>query len=333
VRLTAAVFFRVEARSPWVIELPDGATVARSVVPRPQHVISYHVVTEGRCWGGLPGEAPVSLTAGDVLVFPHGDPYVMSAPDGLRGGPEPAEVLGFLAAMSAGRLPFTVAEGGGGRERLQLVCGFLGCDVRPFNPLLAALPRLLRVPGASAPADGPLEKLIELTLAEASERRAGGECMRLRLSELLFVEVVRRHLATLPADQRGWLSGLRDPVVGRALALLHERPAHPWTLDELARGAGASRSVLAERFTHFVDDPPMQYLARWRMQIAARLLAESTRKVASVAREVGYDSEAAFSRAFKKAAGVPPATWRRDRAASGPADPAPLRPSRPPVSS
>ena len=314
-RLTAAVFFRVEATSPYVIELPDGATLARSVSPRAQHVISYHVVTGGTCWGSLPGEPPVSLAAGDVLVLPHGDPYVMSMPRGLRGGPSRDEVLDFLRAMSAGLLPFTVTEGGGGPERLQLVCGFLGCDMRPFNPLLTTLPRLLRLRRASASADDPLEKLVEFTVVESRERRAGGECVRLRLSELLFIEVVRRHLATLPAEQRGWLAGLRDPVVGRALALLHERAAHPWTLDELARGAGASRSVLAERFTHFVEDPPMQYLTRWRMQIVARLLAESTRKVAVVALEVGYDSEAAFSRAFKKAAGVPPATWRRQHAA------------------
>jgi AraC-like DNA-binding protein len=315
VRLTAAVFFRVEAGAPWVIEVPDGATLAANVSPRAQHVISYHVVLDGACWGGLPGAAPLSLAAGDVLVFPHGDAYVMSTPRGLRGGPDRNEVLGFLQAMSAGRLPFTVTEGGAGPERLRLVCGFLGCDVRPFNPLLATLPRLLRVRRTAAAAGDPLEKLIEFTIAESRERRAGGECVRLRLSELLFVEVVRRHLATLPGDQRGWLAGLRDPLVGRALGLLHERPAHPWTLDELARGAGASRSVLAERFTHFVEDPPMQYLTRWRMQIAARLLAESSRKVAAVALAVGYDSEAAFSRAFKKAAGVPPASWRRRHAA------------------
>jgi AraC-like DNA-binding protein len=291
VRLSAAVFFRVEARSPWVIGVPDGATIARSVVPRAQHVISYHVVTDGRCWGGVPGESPMALAPGDVLVLPHGDPYVMSLSSDLRGGPEQAEVLGFLGAMAAGRLPFTVTEDGGGAERLQLVCGFLGCDVRPFNPLLA------------------------FTIAESRDRRAGGECVRLRLGELMFIEVVRRHLAALPPEQRGWLAGLRDPMVGRALALLHERPAHPWTLEELARESGASRSVLAERFTLFVHDPPMQYLTRWRMQIAARLLAESTSKVSAVALEVGYDSEAAFSRAFKKAAGVPPATWRQRHAA------------------
>jgi AraC-like DNA-binding protein len=315
VRLTAAVFFRVEASSPWVIGVPDGATIARSLAPRAQHVISYHVVTNGRCWGGVPGEPPIALAPGDVLVLPRGDAYAMSLSSDLRGGPDQAEVLGFLGAMAAGRLPFTVVEDGGGAERLELVCGFLGCDMRPFNPLLATLPRLLCVRRTESAADAALDRLVEVTIAESRDRRAGGECVRLRLGELMFVEVVRRHLAALPAEQGGWLAGLRDPVVGRALALLHERPAHPWTLEALARESGASRSVLAERFTHLVEHPPMQYLTRWRMQIAARLLAESARKVAAVAQEVGYESEAAFSRAFKSAAGAPPAIWRRRHAA------------------
>jgi AraC-like DNA-binding protein len=145
---------------------------------------------------------------------------------------------------------------------------------------------------------------------ESEERRAGGDCVRLRLSELMFVEVVRRYLTGLPADQIGWLAGLRDATVGRALTCLHEHPGDGWTLEKLAKAVGLSRSALAERFTHFVGDPPMQYLTRWRMQTAARLLADGQGKVSTVAQQVGYDSEAAFSRAFKKAAGVPPAAWR-----------------------
>ena len=162
------------------------------------------------------------------------------------------------------------------------MCGFLGCDVHPFNPLLAALPRLLHVRHAFAAGD-PLARLIEFALAESQERRAGGECVRLRLSELMFVEVVRRYLAGLPAEQTGWLAGLRDRIVGRALACLHERPGEDWTLEKLAKDVGLSRSALAERFTHFVGDPPMQYLTRWRMQVAARLLADGEAKVSTVA--------------------------------------------------
>jgi AraC-like DNA-binding protein len=182
--------------------------------------------------------------------------------------------------------------------------------VRPFNPLLASLPRLLHIPRAFV-SDDPLGRLIDFAVTESQGRRAGGECVRLRLSELMFVEVVRRYLAALPAEQTGWLAGLRDRFVGRALALLHERPGNPWTLKSLAKEVGLSRSAMAERFTHFVGDPPMQYLTRWRMQAAARLLADGQAKVSAVGHQVGYASEAAFSRAFKKVTGAPPSAWRR----------------------
>jgi AraC-like DNA-binding protein len=314
VRLTGAVFFVTEASSPWVLEIPDGATLAPAILPAAQHVLSYHVVIDGAGWGGLPDGSPVRLEAGDVLVFPHGDPYVMSIARGMRGGPDPTEILAFFRRMAAGQLPFTVKEGGGGPERLDLVCGFLGCDSHPFNPLLAALPRLLHVRRACGSTRHPLGKLIELAVAESKESRAGGECVRLSLSELMFVEVVRQHLAMLPAERTGWLVGLRDPLVGRALALLHERPARSWTLARLAKEVGSSRSTLADRFSQFVGRSPMRYLGQWRMQLAARLLADGTAKLSAVASDVGYDSEAAFSRAFKKIVGLAPATWRRRRA-------------------
>jgi AraC-like DNA-binding protein len=334
VRLTGAVFFQIDATSPWVIEMPDTAALASVTRPRAQHVISYHVVTRGSCSGALLGGDPVTLEAGDVLVFPRGDAYVMSITAGMRGGPDAAEVLAFMAAMVAGRLPFAVSEGGDGPERLGLVCGFLGCDARPFNPLLAALPRLLHVRKAFAPGD-PLGRLIEFAIAESRRPQPGGDCVRVRLSELMFVEVVRRYLSELPTEQTGWLAGLRDRVVGRALTLLHERPGDAWTLATLAQRVGLSRSALAERFSHFVGEPPMQYLTRWRMQVAARLLADGEAKVSAVALRVGYDSEAAFSRAFKKAAGVPPAAWRNRYAtrAGRPADRPPPRttPACPPV--
>jgi AraC-like DNA-binding protein len=209
-----------------------------------------------------------------------------------------------------GRLPFAVAEGGGGPEQLGLVCGFLGCDVHPFNPLLAALPRLLHVRRAFVAGD-PLGRLIDFAIAESQERRAGGECVRLRLSELMFVEVVRRYLAGLSAEQTGWLAGLRDRTVGRALALLHERPGDAWTLEKLAKDVGLSRSALAERFTHFVGDPPMQYLTRWRMQVALTALLHDGATAGELAYRLGYRSEAAFARAFKRVVGVPPGAVKR----------------------
>jgi AraC-like DNA-binding protein len=304
VRLTGAVFFDVEAAAPWAQAQPPGPTIASSVLPGVQHLISYHAVTQGPCFGGLVGAEPIRLETGDVIVFPHGDAHVMSSAPGL-----PARVDLDVYRVPSSQLPVTLHAGGAARERTQLVCGFLGCDVRPFNPLLGALPRVLHVRAGAGPNQGWLGQLVHVALVESRAKRSGGESVLARMSELLFVEAVRRHLEALPAEQTGWLAGLRDPEIGRALALLHARPGFGWTLAALARGAGLSRSALAERFTHLIGQPPMQYLASWRMQVAAGLLVRGG-KVASVAREVGYDSEAAFSRAFKKLVGSSPASWR-----------------------
>jgi AraC-like DNA-binding protein len=306
VRLSGAVFFYIEGSSPWVAEAPPARAVAGILMPHAQHVVEYHVVTHGACWGGVVGEAPVRLEAGDVIVFPQGDPHILSSAPGMRSPPDLALYSRFLDTPP----PIHVPLGGPGGERVEIICGFLGCDARPFNPLLATLPRVLHSRVAAAD-DGTLRSFIDAAVRESSSRRPGGASVLARLSELMFVEVVRRHLESMPAGGTGWLAGLRDEFVGRALALLHRRPDHAWTLDELARKVALSRSALAERFTHLVGQPPMQYLARWRMQIAAGLLAGGGASVAQVAVEVGYASEAAFSRAFKKLVGVPPASWRR----------------------
>ncbi len=310
-KLTGALFFLVDAAPPWELGVPHAKAFAPIILPRAQHVISYHVIARGSCWGALIGEPAVALTAGDILVFPHGDPYVMSSTPSDSSKVDVDGALSFFRLMAGGQLPFTVIEGGTGEDRTHLVCGFLGCDARPFNPLLATLPRMLHVRRPSDPQTDLLTQLIELTVAESRTERAGGACIRLGLAELMFVEVVRRYFATIPAAEPGWLAGLRDPAIGRALALLHERPAHAWTLDELASNVAMSRSVLADRFAYFVGQPPIQYLTQWRMQVAARSLANGASKVASVAFEVGYASEAAFSRTFKKITGVSPAHWRQ----------------------
>jgi len=317
VRLRGAVFFMLETTSPWTAGMPDGETLAPILVPRAQQVLSFHVIASGSCWGGLLGEPPIHFEAGDVVVFPRGDGYYFSMPRPTPYQPNSDRALSFMRGLKNGRLPFVIEDGGGGAERLRVVCGFLGADLRPFNPLLSTLPRLLHIKGAARARDDRLDRLLELTIAEAREPVPGGESVRLRLSELMFVEVIRRYLNGLPPEENGWLAGLRDEFVGRALALLHERAAHDWTLDQLAADVGMSRSAFADRFARLVGEPPIQYLTRWRMQMAARLLAEGTAKVAAVALEVGYDSEAAFSRAFKKIAGVSPAAWRQQRSAGG----------------
>ncbi|HEX3770405.1 MAG TPA: AraC family transcriptional regulator, partial [Polyangiaceae bacterium] len=199
----------------------------------------------------------------------------------------------------------------GGRERAEVICGFLGCDARPYNPLLSALPRVMHVRSAGA---GVIPRFIEIALAESLAPRSGSECVLARLSELLFVEVVRRYVADLPPEQTGWLAGLRDDTIGRALEKLHQRPAHPWTLEELAKECAMSRSSLAERFALFVGIPPIQYLAQWRIQLAASLLRTTKASLAEIAAQVGYGSEAALSRAFKRQVGVAPAPYRRGAA-------------------
>jgi AraC-like DNA-binding protein len=309
VRLTGSLFFRVDATSPWCVDVPEARCFAETILPGTRHVISYHVVVEGRGFARVPGLEPVAFEQGDVIVFPHADAYRMESAVGVEPEFDREQMLAFFRGMAAGALPFTVPEGGGEAPPAKFVCGFLGCDARPFNPLLAHLPRLLRVKARKDEGD-MLDKLVQMTLAEAQSARAGAQSVRLRLSELLFVEVLRRHLDVLPAEQTGWFRGLADPVVGRALALLHGSPAHAWTLAGLAEASGASRSVLAERFTRLVGQSPLQYLAHWRVQIAASMLTETRAKVSAVAADVGYSSEAAFSRAFRKIAGVPPSQWR-----------------------
>jgi AraC-like DNA-binding protein len=208
------------------------------------------------------------------------------------------------------RLPIAISIQGGGPERAQIICGFLGCDARPFNPLLATLPRLIHV-RSQGENDSVLRRLVQLALAESAIPTSGSDCFLSKISELLFVEVVRRHVATLPTESVGWLAGLRDENIGRALQNLHQRPAQAWTLDDLAKEAGVSRSLLAERFTHLVGIPPIQYLAQWRIQLAASLLRTTKSSLAEIADRVGYGSEASLSRAFKRWVGVAPVVYRR----------------------
>jgi AraC-like DNA-binding protein len=306
VRLTGAVFFSIDATAPWVAETPAASTVAPFLMPGVDHVIEYHVVTSGTCWGGLIDEPAIRLEAGDVIVFPQGDRHVMSSAPGMRGDPDVAA----HRAAARGNLPIAISLAGGGEERAGVICGFLGCDAKPFNPLLSTLPRVIHIRG-SEDEGGILRRFVELALAESTAPKSGSACVLSRLSELLFVEIVRRYVANMPAENAGWLAGLRDENIGRALGALHRRPEHAWNLDELAKEAGMSRSMLAERFAHFVGVPPIQYLAQWRMQLAASMLRTTKATIAEIAERVGYGSEAALSRAFKRAVGVAPAPYRR----------------------
>jgi AraC-like DNA-binding protein len=320
VRLRGAVFFNVSCRGKWAAEAPAAREIAPLLMPGTEHVIEYHAVAKGSCWAGIPGGPSVHLAYGDVVMFPHGDAHVVSSAPGLRGIAD----FSWFTGAAIGQLPLRVSYKGANVQHTELpdpdaealvVCGFLGCDLQPFNPLIAALPRLLHL---RADADNAwIASFTRQAVAESNARRPGGEAMLARMSEMMFVNAVRRYADQLPPQSEGWLAGLRDRFVGRALALMHEQPAQRWTIDELGRGVGLSRSALHERFAELIGVPPMQYLAQWRMQAAARLLLETRSTVASIALEVGYDSEAAFARAFKRSVGKPPAAWRRERDRAG----------------
>jgi AraC-like DNA-binding protein len=310
VRLSGAIFFDIRASEPWLAETPAGPSIVGRMFPGAEHLICYHVMIEGSCWGTVRDRPPVRLETGDVIMVPHGDAHVIGSAPGLRGVAE----VDRYRHPDEGQLPFKLSMGMPGGAPARFICGFLGCDARPFNPLLAALPSVIHVGEGTG---GSLAALVQLAAEESKKARPGGEVVLGHLSELMFVDVVRRYIESLPADSTGWLSGLRDPFIGRALTALHRNPSQAWTLESLAHEVGLSRSVLAERFTKFVGQPAMQYLTNWRMQLAARLLTGSLDSVAEIAAKVGYESEAAFSRAFKKAVGEPPGQWRKGKSGSG----------------
>jgi AraC-like DNA-binding protein len=307
VRLTGAYFYLVEAAGPWAVTSVPARELVPRVLPETEHLIAYHIVVDGEVWGGIEGGPRTRVQQGDVLLFPHGDAHVMSSSEGIGSGVAPTRA-------SSARYPETLGIGPAEARNTRLVCGFLGCDVRPYNPVLTSMPRQLHLAGV---ASGWLSQFPQQVVTESRAGRVGSDTMLTRMAELMFVEVVRRYVEQMTAEETGWLAGLRDSLVGPAIAQLHARPAHPWTLEELAHSVASSRSVLADRFTRIIGVAPMLYLTRWRLQLAAEHLARGTTKVAAIGAQVGYESEAAFSRAFKRETGTSPAAWRRaHRAAS-----------------
>lgn len=310
VRLTGAVYFDVRARCPWVAETPATSRICARIMPEFEHVIAFHIMMDGWCWAQLADESepPVKLQAGDAVIFPEGEGHYMSTELGKRAVPD----LDLYYRPNDRALPFLLNELGGDGEPARFVCGYLGCDARPFNPILNALPRLLHVQASSV--GGTLTRdLIRVALQEHEQPRAGSETILSKLSELMFLQAVRQYIDGLPQESIGWLSGLRDRHISTALRLMHSRPEESWTIEALAREAGLSRSAFAERFGDVMGAPPMHYLANWRLQCAARLLEGQGVSIAQAAAAVGYESEAAFNRAFKKQVGLPPGAWRRAR--------------------
>ena len=316
IRLRGAVFYYVSFRDAWAAEASCAADIAEAVMPGCEHVMEYHMIAKGSGWAAVSGLPPIRLNEGDVVVFPQGDSHVLSsAPDVTAQRRAPEWV--FAQRHEPRPLPIAyhngVVEPGATIPAAQAdaiaICGFLGCDLKPFNPLIAALPRMLHLPAART--GNWVAQVIDQAVIESSSQRPGADAVLERLSEMMFVDAARRYLDTLPDDATGWLAGLRDRFVGKLLTLMHQRPEHAWSIEELAREVGLSRSALHERCVEYLGMPPMQYLSTWRIQLGARLLRETTRTVASIAQDVGYESEAAFSRAFRRLIGMPPATWRK----------------------
>ena len=303
VRLNGAYFYMVEASHPWSILTVEAKKLVPRVHPTSDHLISYHILTSGSCWGGVAGDEQVLMRPGDAIVFSHGDANLLSS---TQSRVADAATLDSTPQ----RYPGTVMVNTNSGPKSTFVCGFLGCDLRPYNPLLSALPHRMLARGV---AGDWLAEFPRHVVSESNNPLPGSDTMLTRMAELMFVEVVRRHVASLSLRETGWLAGLSDGVVGPALRALHERPDQPWTLATLAHTVGTSRTVLIERFAELVGIPPMQYLTQWRLQLAADQLARGSGKVATIGARVGYESEAAFSRAFKRATGQSPSAWRSAR--------------------
>jgi AraC-like DNA-binding protein len=313
VRLDGAMFYNAEFSAPWCFRSPRSSLLAPYLSDGRRHVIIFHLLTEGRGYAHLESDGrPVLLDAGDIVIFPHGDPHI------LGNGPPVTPTDNARELERVLSLGLKLSRMGGGGELTKFICGYMACEPQLSGVFLGGLPPLMKVNIRNDPAGHWLENSLRYSVDNANPSSPGGEAVLAKLSEVLFVETLRRYIALLPREQTGWLAGVRDPEIGKALALLHRKPAYPWTIASLGNEIGVSRSVLAERFRRYLSESPMAYLAQWRLQLGAQLLKSTSRSVADIAAEVGYESEPSFNRAFKRQFGLPPARFRsQTRAARG----------------
>jgi AraC-like DNA-binding protein len=304
VKLEGTMFYNAEFTAPWGVRSPASCFLAQYLSPEPRNIIVYHLLTQGRAYVNVENCRRVSLAAGDIVVFPHGDAHIMG--NGREVAPIDYEAM-LQDVLANGLKPTHM---GGGGEITKFVCGYLACDPHLSKTFLGGLPPVFKVSIGSDSSGQWLENSILYSVGQAVASQAGSEIVVAKLSEALFAETLRRYVDMLPPGQTGWLAGARDPDIGNALALLHRQPSHPWTIAELATQVGISRSVLAERFRHFLGVPPVTYLTSLRLQLGAQLLTSTSRSVAQIAGEVGYESEPAFNRAFKREFSSPPARFR-----------------------
>jgi AraC-like DNA-binding protein len=316
VKLDGAFFFNGEFSAPWCFHSPASRIVAPYISRTSGHAIIFHLLIEGRGYAHLEDERrTVTLIPGDIVIFPHGEPHF------LGNGPVAKSMDMEIELDRLTSQGLKISRAGGGGEITRFVCGYMVCDPQLSQVLLGGLPRVLKINIRNDDSGQWLENSIRFSVGSSDASRPGGEAVIAKLSEVLFVEALRRYIALLPPEETGWLAGVRDPEVGKALALLHRKPAHPWTIAALANDVGISRSVLAERFRRYLSETPIAYLTRWRLQLGAQMLKSTSASVAHIASEVGYESEPAFNRAFKREFGLPPARFRNHAKAAAPSKP------------
>jgi AraC-like DNA-binding protein len=305
VRMTGAIFISAEFTAPWGFATPHADQAVHILAPGTERIVSYHLVVEGRAFVKIPGEPDLVVEAGEIVVIPHGQAHTFSngSPANFADG---AETLKQHVAGDLHNL-----RGGAGGAVTKFICGFFGCERHAERLFLAGLPAALKINIRDDVTGAWLESSIRYLVSESQHGLPGRSVLLSKMAEAIFIQTLCRYAATLPHDKPGWLAAARDPTVGAALAALHRRPAHAWTTELLASEIGTSRSVLAERFTRYLDEPPLAYLARWRLQLAARKLQTTRDTVLQVALDVGYESESAFNRAFKREFGAPPARYRK----------------------
>lgn len=317
IRLTGAVFLDMELHAQWSYITAPARAIADVLMPHADHVIPYHLLTEGTCYARLLDGDPVELHAGDLILFPAGDRHMLATASAVALRLKPIEITGESLGNLLKKGEITAFKRGRVGKTTRIVCGFLACDRRLAEPILLSLPRLLKVSVRDRGTAAWVQSSIRHSVAQSATSRPGSAIVLARLSEVLFAEAIRRYMDEIPPANSGWLAALRDRYIGQTLSLLHEQPAYPWTVEKLARKVGLSRSALGQRFNALIGAPPMQYLTRWRISLAATQLRESNVSILRVATDVGYESEGAFNRAFKRELGLPPGTWRRQTARSG----------------
>ena len=310
VRVASALFFTGEFSAPWHFATPSQKQVGPVLAPGAEHLVLFHLVAAGEATARTSAHDDVALAPGDLIVFPHGDAHELW--NGQAAELFPSARL--LPRLSKGEL--AAEKWGGAGPVTHIICGYFGCERYAESSFLQGLPPAFKINVRANPSSAWIESAIRHWVSDHEQQRPGRSVVLANLAEALFMHALCVYMEELPAERTGWLAAARDSKVGQALAHLHRDPAHPWTLDELARASSTSRTLLAERFTRLMGESPLAYLARWRLQLGARLLVTTNRKVLNVAYDVGYESEAAFSRAFKRAFGTPPARYRRGRGAT-----------------